>query len=260
MKNIILLLLCILSLHVFAGEFPEPMQPRRLVNDFTGLFSAQETAMLENKLRRFNDTTSTQIAIATVSTLHDYTPNDYAQRLAAQWRIGQKGKNNGILLLIKPKKGNEKGQVAIAVGYGLEGAVPDVIASRIIRNVILPAFRNGQYYTGVNQATDLLMQYTTGEFKADSRKKDGIGAGWILLPFLVVILVPLLVRRHSSYTAGSHSDRSDMSGGGFFPPIFFGGFGSGRSSGGFDSFSSGSGIFGGFGGGDFGGGGASGDW
>ncbi len=118
-----------------AQDFPAPMQPKRVVNDFTNLLSRQDQARLENKLRKFNDTTSTQIAIVTVPSLHGYAPNDYAQRLAEQWGIGQKGKDNGILVLVKPKSRDENGQVAIAVGYGLEGVVPDAIASRIIRKV-----------------------------------------------------------------------------------------------------------------------------
>ena len=247
-----LLLACMAS----AQEFPEPMQPRRLVNDFTGMFSSQETARLEQKLRRFNDTTSTQIAIAVVPSLHGYAPNDYAQRLAEQWGIGQQGKDNGILILLKPKNRDASGQVAIAVGYGLEGVVPDAIASRIIRNEVIPAFQQGAYYAGIDRATTILMQLTGGEFTAEQYARGGSsGIGWFLLPFfLIVFLAPLFRRRRGNYTAdnrGSHGD--------FFPPFFFGGFGGGNS-GGFGSFTSGSGTFGGFGGGSFGGGGASGEW
>ena len=129
LKGILALLLLCMTFTAPAQEFPEPMQPRRLVNDFAGMFSAQEGNRLEQKLRRFNDTTSTQIAIATVASLHGYAPNDYAQRLAEQWGVGQKGKDNGILIVLKPKTRQEAGQIAITVGYGLEGVVPDAIAS-----------------------------------------------------------------------------------------------------------------------------------
>lgn len=124
MKYTLILITLLLSLTGFSQDFPTPMSPKRMVNDFTGMFSRQELNALEQTLRNFNDTSSTQIAIVTVPSLHGYAPNDYAQRLAEQWGIGQKGKDNGILLLVKPKNGNEKGQVAIAVGYGLEGVVP----------------------------------------------------------------------------------------------------------------------------------------
>lgn len=243
----------LLSIGLMAQDFPEPMQPRRIVNDFTGMFSTGQTEALEQKLRNFNDTSSTQIAVVTVPSLEGYDPNDYAQRLAEKWGIGQKGKDNGILLLVKPKSGREKGQVAIAVGYGLEGVVPDAIASRIIRNEIIPQFQNGNYFAGINNATNVLIKITGGEYTADqyARKGDKGGATWIIFPLLIVFLLPMFVRKHRGYTTGSH-------GGSGVPPFFIGGLGG--SSGGFGSFSSGSGSFGGFGGGGFGGGGSSGSW
>lgn len=247
--------LFLLSLFIGGGllgqDFPEPMQPRRIVNDFTGMFSPQQQAALERKLRNFNDTSSTQIAVATVPSLHGYAPNDYAQRLAEKWGVGQKGKDNGILMLIKPKTQDEKGQVAIAVGYGLEGVVPDAIASRIIRNEVIPSFQNGQYYNGVDKATNVLMALTGGEYTADQyarREGEGNGLVWLLIPFGIIFLLPWFMKRKHGYTTGSNGRT-----GGGVPPIFWGG-GLGRG-GGF-----GGGGFGGFGGGSFGGGGASGSW
>ena len=154
-------------------------------------------------------------------------------------------------MLVKPKSRNEKGQVARAVGYGLEGVVPDAIASRIIRNEIIPEFQNGRYYAGVAKATDVLMKLSGGEYTADQYTRKGGGSGWlILIPFAVIFIVPLFVRRHKGHTTGSH-------GSGGVPPFFIGGLGGGRN---FGSFSGGGGSFGGFGGGSFGGGGASGSW
>lgn len=253
MKYIILIIALLFSLTGRAQDFPEPMQPKRIVNDFTGLFSREEANSLEQKLRHFNDTSSTQIAIVTVPTLQNYEPNDYAQRLAEKWGIGQKGKDNGILILIKPKASREKGEVAIAVGYGLEGVVPDAIASRIIRNEVIPEFQKENYFAGVNKATDVLMKLSAGEFTANQYAKKGRenDFGWIVFPIIFIFLFPLFVRKHKGYTTGSHS--------GGVPPFFIGGLGGG-SRGGFGSFSSGSGSFGGFGGGGFGGGGASGSW
>ena len=139
-RSVLIFFICITSF-LQAQDLPEPMRPKRIVNDFTQLFSPQQQQALEQKLRNFNDTSSTQIAIVTVPTLQGYAPSDYAQRLAEKWGVGQKGKDNGVLLLIKPKSRTEKGQVAIAVGYGLEGVIPDAIASRIIRNEIIPEFQ-----------------------------------------------------------------------------------------------------------------------
>lgn len=235
---------------IYAQDFPEPMRPKRMVNDFTGMFSMQQQANLEQKLRHFNDTSSTQIAVVTVPSLHAHTPNDYAQRLAEKWGIGQKGKDNGILLLIKPKTPDARGQVAIAVGYGLEGVVPDAITSRIIRNEIIPEFENGRYYTGVDKATNTLMGLASGEFTADQYAKKGEedNMAWILIPFGIIFLLPWLIRRRPGSNSGNY-----RSGGG--PFIFWGGMGGHGTSGG-----GGFGGFGGFGGGSFGGGGASGSW
>lgn len=122
-RSVLIFFICITSF-LQAQDLPEPMRPKRIVNDFTQLFSPQQQQALEQKLRNFNDTSSTQIAIVTVPTLQGYAPSDYAQRLAEKWGVGQKGKDNGVLLLIKPKSRTEKGQVAIAVGYGLEGVIP----------------------------------------------------------------------------------------------------------------------------------------
>ena len=110
-RSVLIFFICITSF-LQAQDLPEPMRPKRIVNDFTQLFSPQQQQALEQKLRNFNDTSSTQIAIVTVPTLQGYAPSDYAQRLAEKWGVGQKGKDNGVLLLIKPKSRTEKGQVA----------------------------------------------------------------------------------------------------------------------------------------------------
>lgn len=254
-------LFLLISLLWYAGsvpaqDFPAPMQPKRIVNDFTNLLSPQEQTSLEQKLRKFNDTTSTQIAIVTVPSLHGYDANDYAQRLAEQWGIGQKGKDNGILVLVKPKDRREKGQVAIAVGYGLEGAVPDAIASRIIRNEIIPEFQHDRYYEGLDKATDVLMKLTSGEYSAEKYAGDDSSEYIFVGIFLVFILIIFIASIFKS--KGPHQD-SGTSHHGAGPFIFWGGLGGSLGGGG--SMGGGNfGGFGGFGGGSFGGGGASGSW
>ena len=174
-------------LSVHAQDIPEPMTPKRIVNDFTGLFSTQERAALEKKLVNFNNNSSTQIAVVTVPSLNGHDINDYAARLGEKWGIGQKGKDNGIVILIKPKSGREKGEVAISVGYGLEGVVPDVTASRIIRNEIIPAFQADNYYKGIDKATDVLIDLSKGEYTADEYKKKNEGSPFdIVIGFIVV--------------------------------------------------------------------------
>lgn len=241
------LFLLLFSWILQAQEFPKPLSSSQLVHDFVGLFTPQQQLFLEQQLQNFNDTTSTQIAIAIVSSLLELEPNSYAQQLAEKWGIGQKGKDNGILIVIKPKTLRENGQVAIAVGYGLEGVVPDAIASRIIRNEMIPAFQHNDYYGGVFKATQVLMKLTAGEFTAQQYAKNRSGFPIFFL-FFIFFLLPIFLRRQKGYTAGSRGYTT-------VPPIIIGG----RDTD-FGSFSSGSGSFGGFGGGSFGGGGASGSW
>ena len=241
-------------LSVHAQDIPEPMTPKRIVNDFTGLFSTQERAALEKKLVNFNNNSSTQIAVVTVPSLNGYDINDYAARLGEKWGIGQKGKDNGIVILIKPKSGREKGEVAISVGYGLEGVVPDVTASRIIRNEIIPAFQADNYYKGIDKATDVLIDLSKGEYTADEYKKKNEGSPFdIVIGFIVFVIILSLIFRQRG--GGGYSPGHTSGSGVFF--IFPMG---GGSSGGFGGFSSGGGSFGGFGGGSFGGGGSSGSW
>ena len=211
-------------------------------------------AALEKKLVNFNNNSSTQIAVVTVPSLNGHDINDYAARLGEKWGIGQKGKDNGIVILIKPKSGREKGEVAISVGYGLEGVVPDVTASRIIRNEIIPAFQADNYYKGIDKATDVLIDLSKGEYTADEYKKKNEGSPFdIVIGFIVfVIILSLIFRKRGG---GGYSPGHTSGSGGFF--IFPMG---GGSSGGFGGFSSGGGSFGGFGGGSFGGGGSSGSW
>ena len=104
-------------------EFPQRPEPPRLVNDLAGMLSGGEQQQLEAKLVQFGEQTSTQIAIVTVPTLSGYDRADYAYRLAEKWGVGQKGKNNGILILVKPKTANEKGEIFVAVGYVFYGLV-----------------------------------------------------------------------------------------------------------------------------------------
>ncbi len=248
-KLIILIILSLSAVSGYSQKFPEPMQPKRLVNDYTGLFSKKETSSLEEKLSGFNKSSSTQIAVVTISSLEGYDINDYAARLAEKWGIGQKGKDNGVLILIKPRKGNEKGQVAISVGYGLEGVIPDVTASRIIRNEIIPSFQQGNYYLGINKATNVLMDLTKGEFTAEEYERQSEGSFLVFIPLFFFIILFLFIRRRKGFSPGHSSG-----------PFFIGGLPFGSNSGGFGSFNSGSGSFGGFGGGSFGGGGASGSW
>jgi uncharacterized protein len=268
-RNLYLLTLSVLFCAMSVGRvssqnIPERPNPPRLVNDFARMLNEQEAAMLEQKLVIFNDSTSTQIAVVIVPSLEGYDKADYAQRLAEKWGIGRKGLNNGLLLLIKPKTADSNGQIQIAPGYGLEGAIPDLTCSEIIDREILPAFRNGDYYGGLNKATSTLMSLARGEFSAadyGQRAKKSVGKGipFGLIIFIVIIIISMISR-------GSGGSNKHISTGGLPFWMLMGMLGSGRgSSGSWGGFSGGSGGgggggFGGFGGGSFGGGGAGGSW
>lgn len=250
---------------LFAQEFPE--RSSTLVTDYAGLLQDRERQALENKLVAFSDSTSTQIAIVIVKTLDGYPIADYAIQLGEKWGVGEKGKNNGVLILVAA----QDHKMFISTGRGLEAVIPDAICKRIVTNDLRPAFKQDQYYSGLDAATNTIMALAKGEFTAaDYAKNHGQGGKqgipWfiVLLIFGVIMIVVIFkVRGVNNYARSnnipfwiawgllnaasrrSHGSWSDFSSGS-------GGFGGGSSSGG--------GGFGGFGGGSFGGGGAGGDW
>jgi uncharacterized protein len=260
-------ILITLFLHgIAAQDFPEKSVPPRLVNDFAGLLTSQEANSLEGKLVAYNDSTSTQIAIVTISDLQGYDIADYAQRLAEKWGIGQKGLNNGIIVLVKPKTSeSSRGEVNISPGYGLEGVVPDLVCSQIIDNEILPEFMNGNYYQGLDKATSVLMSLASGEFPADQYGKSKGGDISNLAPFIffIIFFIILIFFRSSG---GSNHKQISRKGLPLWMLLTMMNSGSNRHSGSWGGFSGGGGSggggggFGGFGGGSFGGGGASGSW
>jgi uncharacterized protein len=170
-----------------AQEFPEKPNPPRIVNDYANFLNNNEINALENKLVKFSRETSTQIAIVIVKSLNGYSKDQYAFLLGDKWGIGQKGKDNGILILVKPKYQSEKGQVFIATGYGVEGAVPDAVAKRIINKEILPNFENGNNYKGLDDATNRIIELTKGEYTAEEYANSGVNAGQIIGPFFIFI-------------------------------------------------------------------------
>jgi uncharacterized protein len=247
----------------YSQNLPEKPVPPRLVNDLAGMLSPEEINSLEQRLVAFNDSTSTQIAIVIVPTLLGYDKADYAQRLGEKWGIGKKDLNNGVLILVKPKKPGSDGQVFITQGYGLEGAIPDITCAQIVDQEILPAFRKGDYYGGLINATNTLMALARGEFSAaeygqHAKKNAGQKVPSGLILFVIFIIIMIISRRSGG------SNRKNISTGGLPFWMLLGMMNSGRGShggswGGF-SGGGGGGGFGGFGGGGFGGGGAGGSW
>jgi uncharacterized protein len=232
---------------ILAQEFPPQSNPPKIVNDFAGLISSDQAQELEDKLHAFNDTASSQIAIVTITDLGVYEISDYAFKLAEKWGIGQKGKNNGVLILVA----KTQRKTFIATGYGVEEYLPDAICKRIIELTIIPSFKQGNFYQGLSDGTDEIINRLSGKFDTKGDKK---AKGLSPIVIIIIIFIVLLILMRNSGGGGRGGRTFGNSGIFFMPPIGrsggFGGFGGGGSSGG----------FGGFGGGSFGGGGAGGNW
>ncbi len=260
-----ILLICLflaLGSSLLAQELPPPPNPPKLVNDFTQTLSSSEVSQLEQKLVAYNDSTSTQIAIVIMRSTGDYEIADYAQRLGESWGIGR-SKDNGILILAAM---NDR-KVFIATGRGLEGAIPDALAKRIVENLILPNFKMQAYYQGFDQATDMIIKLASGEYDAEAVESQGKSGGAIFLILLFIfffVILPMIKnRKDNDNHMGGKGGGIDL-----LTTIMLANLLKGGNGGKFGDFSSGrggfggggGGGFGGFGGGSFGGGGAGGSW
>ncbi len=234
-----------------SGAIPAQQNPPRLVNNFSKEFpeflSKSEEQALETKLVNFSKETSNQIVVVIVDNFGDNDANSFATELGRTWGVGQKDFKNGVIVLINPtgRKGHRIPPY-IAVGYGLEGAIPDITAKHICEKEIAPSFRNGNFYEGLNAGTDVLMKLAKGEinsksYNVPSYKQKGI---YLLLAFLLILFLFRVFKGGAGGGFGS----------GMATGFFIGGGGWGHGGGG----SSGGGGFGGFGGGSFGGGGGGG--
>ncbi len=262
-KSLLFIALLFISAALFAGGIPDKPNPPRLVNDFAGILSPGQEQALESKLRTFNDTTSNQIVVVTVKSLNGYDPAVFATELGHKWGVGQKKFDNGVVVLIKPKYADERGRAFIAVGYGLEPVITDALTKRIVELEMIPRFKQGDYYGGINAATDVLMKLASGEINEKIYNKQHEGSWFTaILPFLIILIIFILIRISSarSYSIGHGTS--------LWTAFWLGSMMSGGShrgswndfSGGGSSGFGGGGGFGGFGGGGFGGGGAGGSW
>ncbi len=218
--------------------------PEGYVNDHANILSEREKAGLESILRRFEAETTNQVVLLVIPSLEGDSLEDFSIRVAEAWKVGQKGKDNGVIFLVAV----EDRKARIEVGYGLEGALTDAQSGRILQNLVFPAFRQGAYESGIQAGLVGILQSIQGEFPSQSARQVAptrqarTKASGLLLPLLLFLL--LFSRGGRFFLLGG------LLGG------MWGGRGGGMGRGGFG------GGFGGFsgGGGGFGGGGASGGW
>jgi uncharacterized protein len=238
---------------LYAQNLPERPNPPRLVNDFANILTKEQAQKLEDKLVAFDDSTSNQIAIVTMSDLNGVPASAMAPELFIKWGIGHTGRDNGILVLVSMSNPRE---VFINTGYGVESYVTDAMAGRIVQEHLIPRFKENDYFGGLDLATNDLMQLLQGSFKGFGKKKEKAPFPPIIFVILIIIVV-IIISRNSKGGGGRYMRTF----GGPFPGSY-GGYGRSGGFGGFGGFGGGSsgGGFGGFGGGSTGGGGAGGSW
>jgi uncharacterized protein len=254
MKQFLVILFSVLSISFLQAQnvLPKP-NPAKLVTDVAGVLSAEQKTILENKLVALDDSSSNQIAIVLVKTLDGYPIEEYATKLFRDWGIGNKKTNNGVLILASI----EERKIRIEVGYGLEGAIPDITTASIIRNDIVPSFKTGEFYHALDLAVNSLSKAAVGEYKVQRATKGKGSSGGSLITFLIILVIVIALVSGGGRGGGMMSRRGagNIAETLFWTSLLSGGGGRGGGFGG-----GGGGGFGGFGGGSSGGGGASGSW
>ena len=255
------LFVCLLLTQISFAQFTIPEKPslQTSVYDYANVLSATEKAQLEEKLIKYSDSTTTQIVVITIESLKGDDVSQVATRWGQTWGIGgtEKDDNGVIVLLAKAEK-----KIAINPGYGLEDRLTAGLGGEIIRNIIIPEFKAGSFYKGLDKGTDALIDVFKGKYKGE-RKKAKQKNDFPVLPFIIIIVV-ILVLLSRNKGGGGNSGNSGGGGPSLLDVIILsnlgrsggGGFGGGSSGGGFG----GGGFGGGFGGGGFSGGGSSGGW
>ncbi|MDD7342716.1 MAG: TPM domain-containing protein [Bacteroidales bacterium] len=241
-----------------AAQVPEKPNPPRLVNDYAGIIA--DAAAMEDTLEAFARRTSNHIVVVTMADFGGIDKAEMAQQIGETWGVGQKEYSNGLVILVKPKPtdGSGSGEVFIATGYGLEGALPDAACHEIVTRQMIPQFKAGDYSAGIWDALHIIMPVAAGEYSfEEAQDKLSEADFWIGIGVFLLIMIVGGVLAFGRKSGGGGRGGN---GGYTIGPTFYGGsFGSGGSS----WSSGGSGLgggFGGFGGGNFGGGGAGGSW
>jgi uncharacterized protein len=253
-KQVALLVAAFFALLATKSQAAEviPPKPDRYFNDYAGVVSKEAAFRFNQQLAEFERETSDQVVVAVFPKMQsDSDVADYAQRVAQAWKVGQKGRRNGVVLFafIQDRK------ISIQVGYGLEGILPDIVAYEIRANHISPYFKRGEYEQGLAVGIDLICKTIRGEYKGSGKTvtEEHRGGGASSIWFFVIFLIALIVISRVLRRLGGYGYSSGRGGPIFFPAGGGGGWSSGGGGGGgFSGFSGG--------GGSFGGGGSSGSW
>ncbi len=267
MTRILLLAFCFLPLLV-VGQFEIPpktsIADQKPIYDEAGLLNERQKSALSHKIKNYADSTSTQMLFVIINSTKGEDISLLSARWGQKWGVGQKGKDNGIVVLLAV----DDRKVDIATGYGIEYIVSDYDSERIINRIMVPAFKRNQYYEGLDAAAEALFAKLTGSYEENRTFKDGGGipiGAFMVFGFIIFIII-MSIRKNKNGGNGRGGMRSgtpslldiivlsSLGRGGFGGGS--GGFGGGSSGG----FGGGGGFSGGFGGGGFGGGGASGGW
>lgn len=266
-KILVFLLITILSFSFSYAQFEIPKKPSKIedqtsVYDYINLFSPVEKNLLEQKLIKYSDTTSTQIVIVTINSTQGENIDYLGTQWAHQWGIGQDKEDNGVFILLA----KDDRKISIKTGYGVEHLLTDAMSKRIIELDIIPYFKQEDYTGGLNRGADAIFEVLTGEYKGtreQSGSKESPSSFIVILVFVFFVIIFSISKNRKG--GGNGGNRGNNSGGfSILDAIILssmgrasgGGFGGGSSGGGFG----GGGFGGGFGGGGFGGGGASGGW
>ncbi|WP_247649202.1 YgcG family protein [Lutibacter sp. B1] len=266
-KKYIAFFIAILLVQVAFAQFTIPEKPKvqTSVYDYAKILSSSEEAALKQKLLKYSDSTSTQIVVAIVETINGEYIGTLTPKWAHDWGIGQAKEDNGVFILLA----NKEREIWISPGYGVEHKLTAGIVGTITRNVIIPEFRNGDYYAGLDKGTDAIFEVLNGTYKNNQpaqSQNDSEGIPVFVIIFIIFIILMIVFSKKDKGGGGNNRRyRDDSTAASILEAIILsragrGGFGGGGfgggSSGGFGS----GGFGGGFGGGGFSGGGAGGSW
>ena len=258
-KSIFLkLLVCFLFTQISFSQFTIPEIPKfqTSVYDYANVLSAGEKSQLEEKLIKYSDSTSTQIVVITIESLKGEDIGILTPKWGQAWGIGgTKQNDNGVVILLA--KAERK--IWISAGYGLEDRLTAGIGGEITRNIIIPEFKTGSYYNGLDKGTDAIFDVFKGKYKGTRQKNKDDGGGIPIIFFIIIFIIILVIISKNNKGNGSGIGRTPS----LLDVIILSSMG--RSGGGFGSssgggFSGGGGFGGGFGGGGFSGGGSGGSW